>query len=66
MLSSVLVYARLPPDQIHSTATTACLVSWLIDIRGGSERQNWDGVVSEASTGQNNGTLMYPETANLD
>lgn len=25
-----------------------------------------DGVVSEASTVQNNGTLMYPETANLD
>lgn len=30
------------------------------------ERQNADGVVSGASTVQNNGTLMYPETANLD
>lgn len=34
MLSSALVYARFPPDEIHTTTTTACLVSWLIDIRG--------------------------------
>lgn len=51
-------------DQIHTTATAACLVSCLIDIRGSfAWKKISDGVVS---TIQNNGTLTCPETANPD
>lgn len=46
----------LPPESVGSLTSEVAL----------HEKQNSDGVVSGASTVQNNGTLMYWETANLD
>lgn len=62
MPSSTLVYAGfilllpLPAWSVGSLTSEVAL----------NERQNCDGVVSGASTVRNNGTLMNPETANLD